>query len=494
MTSEHTNEADPVERIYYYYEVARGFASQTDDPSSAYVKILEYSSPSADKRARVLANSFIPDLFSRFASEQRLASRAVESMIDFCEDEDPKLRVGTIKRLPEIAELSQSEADKELIVDILIQLMQSQAPAELDVVKASLERAARSLPGVTARKIWRLAASATSEPVLQKIAKQWIMTTGKNTVGQYPEFAEAGIAAVKGMNDVNLFETLCGVLQGLPTLKDTKRVGEMLDVLVSDCPSADSLSQADDAALDKFAALLRQIGRLVYRQPPLSALIKYLATIIPVLGSSKLRQETQHKLLTLAYDCCLQTPPSRELDIFIPKLKDLVISLSTNLDDAPDWTSIEPATLALQSALFNVPGFPLSSDASPDLTPALRRIWAQAHTELSNLRKLDAQTTESEKQRRQCENTVTATRELLKLPSLRAKEPLKVYVSWRPLKPVTKKRPNQTSQTSQANQTNQTSQTSQTSQTNKANQPNKAKKTTASEKPTSRKKRRGRQT
>ncbi|KAK9367357.1 hypothetical protein V1509DRAFT_627092 [Lipomyces kononenkoae] len=451
-------EGDDVQLIYYYYEVARGLTGATaDDAAAAYARILKFSASNADKKARTLANSFIPDLFATFADRHDLSSRAVESMIDFCEDEDAKLRMGTIKRLPDIAVRSQSDSDKELIIDILIQLLQSQVPAELQIVRASLEKAAGQLPAVASRQLWAMAASNT-EPVLQEVALSWITSTGKAILGSVPEFAAGGITAVKNISGVSLLGRVLSTLLAIKSMKGGDDEGgkqlltDLLDALVAKAPEASVLVDSNESSPEYIAFLPKWVVNILGRHASSNSLIKYLATTaVPAMINGNISDpKGQTHILRLSVEGCASVPASTEIDIFIPKLKDLTIALARQLESDKksatnpeefecNWAVLEPAVLAIYIAIRRAPSYPISTDSSPELTPALRTICFEAQLALTNLRRrLSHLKPESEdaikleKTRWQCNNVLEVVREMLKLPGLRSKVPPQVKFSWRP--------------------------------------------------------------
>ncbi|KAK9323266.1 hypothetical protein V1517DRAFT_337948 [Lipomyces orientalis] len=451
-------EGDDVQLIYYYYEVARGLTGGTaDDAAAAYSRILTFSAPTADKKARTLANSFIPDLFAAFAARQDLASRAVESMIDFCEDEDTKIRMGTIKRLPDMAVHSHSDSDKELIIDILIQLLQAQVPAELQIVRSSLEKAAAQLPAVASRQLWAMA-SSTNEPVLQQVAVSWITSSGKTLLGSAPEFGAGGITAVKNITDVKLLGRLLPTLLSLQSMKGGDDEGskqlltDLLDALVAKAPDASLLTDSNETSQEYIAFLPKWVVNILTRHASSNSLIKYLAsTAVPaILNKNISDSKGQTHILRLSVEGCASVPASTEFGIFIPKLKDLVVLLAHDLENDKksasnpeslecNWAVLEPATIAIYIAIRRAPSYPISTDSSPDLTPALRAICSEAQLALPNLRRRLAQhkpesdeAIKSEKTRLQCNNVLDVAREMLKLPALRSKNPPQVRFSWRP--------------------------------------------------------------
>ncbi|KAK9385986.1 hypothetical protein V1515DRAFT_606511 [Lipomyces mesembrius] len=451
-------EGDDVQLIYYYYEVARGLTGGTaDNAAAAYSRILKFSAPNADKKARTLANSFIPDLFGTFADRHDLSSRAVESMIDFCEDEDTKLRMGTIKRLPDIAIRSQSEKDKELIIDILIQLLQSQVPVELQIVRSSLEKAASQLPAVASRQLWGLA-SSTSEPVLQEVAISWITSTGKVVLGSAPEFAAGGITAVKNISEIKPLGRILPTLLAVKSMKggddevSKHLLTDLLDALVAKAPNASLLVDSNESSQEYIAFLPKWVVNILSRHASSNSLIKYLATtgVPAILNRNISDPKGQIHILRLSVEGCASVPVSTEIGIFIPKLKDLIITLARDLENNKksatnpemfecNWAVLEPAIMSIYIAIRRSPSYPISTDSSPDLTPALRAICFEAQLALPNLRRQLSQfkpesdeAIKLEKTRWQCNNVLEVSREMLKLPALRSKNPPQVKFSWRP--------------------------------------------------------------
>ncbi|KAK9455672.1 apoptosis inhibitory protein 5-domain-containing protein [Dipodascopsis uninucleata] len=453
---------DPVQQIYYYYEVAKGLTGASiDETSAAYSKILKFSSPSADKKARTLANSFIPDLFSLFATNKDLASKAIESMIDFCEDEDAKVRMETIKRLPDLAVKTQKSSDKELVLDILIQLLQTQTPAELQIVKNSLERAMKELPEVGSKQLWNIV-SSKNEPVLQQVALGWISANGKQVLGSSVDFAIGGIKAVGNIDDIFILNSILPILLTLPSLKggedaeSKKLLTDLLDSLISKAPVESNISDSNEQAKEYISFLPRWVVNILSRNASTSSLLKYLSSsALPAMLNGKISgHKEQTHILRLVVEGCASRDPSPEIDIVIPKLKDAVIKLSKQIDSEKnssqdpekyncDWALIEPAVVALYIACRRAPSYPISTDASQDLTPALKNIYFLAQVASPNHRRRLSQLivdTEEynklDKTRLQCQNATEVIREMLKLPALRSKVPPPVKFSWRPHAPT----------------------------------------------------------
>jgi predicted HTH domain antitoxin len=176
--------------------------------------------------------------------------------------------MGTIKRLPDIAVRSQSDSDKELIIDILIQLLQSQVPVELQIVRSSLEKAASQLPAVASRQLWGLA-SSTSEPVLQEVAISWITSTGKVILGSAPEFAAGGITAVKNISETKPLGRILPTLLALKSMKggddevSKQLLTDLLDALVAKAPDASLLVDLNENSQDYIAFLPKWVVNIL---------------------------------------------------------------------------------------------------------------------------------------------------------------------------------------------------------------------------------------
>ncbi|KAK9448057.1 uncharacterized protein V1518DRAFT_419555 [Limtongia smithiae] len=443
---------DDVQTIYYLYSIAAGHEPAPPNLRlDAYSRILAYSRPAADVRARSLASSFIPDLFAGFADSPAVASRAVESMIDFCEDTNAKLRIDAIRRLPAVASHSKSDADKVVLVDILVQLLQATAAPELAAVRSSLQQIATLLPDITARQVWTLA-SAESEPVLQKIALNWIVSSGASLLSASDVFLTSAVTVLRKVSSLDTIKTILPAASTALTARSAKHsdsvprhATELLDVLVSKIPTP----FADTSAVADYVAFLStSVTPLFKFHASANSLLKFLATTATpaLLDSNVTATPTIRTLLRLAVESVATVPASPEVSIFIPKLKDLAIWQAGKLPDpaaaatptaAPttDWLIVEPLCIALYIAIRRTPSYPLSTDASTDLTPALRSICFNAQIDAPILRKQQAAATEDvavETLRLACANVLEITREMLKLPALRSQTPPAIKFSWRP--------------------------------------------------------------
>ncbi|KAK9462888.1 apoptosis inhibitory protein 5-domain-containing protein [Lipomyces oligophaga] len=460
-------EFDHVENIYKLYDVAKGInGSSAEEALQAYSEILAYSKPTLSKNAHILAKSFIPDLFSSFAREKSVASKAIESMIDFCEDEDVKIRTEAIRKLPDMVLMSTSDSDKDLVMDILIQLLQSQTPAELQAVQSSFDKLSTALPEIASKQLWAFAASA-DEPALQSIAVNILISTVKS-IGNSLAYAKDGIKSIISINDKNIINKLLPSLLSVAAMKGgddpagTALLTELLDALVARAPVQSAHTNSNQEALDFIAFLPKWVVNILNRNASSSSLITYLASIaFPAILSNKLTNEREvTHLLRLAVESCASGPQSPEIPILIPKLKDLAIKYGSTLrEEALDsdssskvsWPILEPLTIALYISMRRCPTYPLSTENSLELTPALRSICYEAQLALPNLRKevvrltadIDAWMT-AEKTRLQCNNVLEVTREMLKLATLRSATPPTIKFSWRPNsigRPVSKPRP-----------------------------------------------------
>ncbi|KAK9478625.1 hypothetical protein V1514DRAFT_330601 [Lipomyces japonicus] len=455
---------DPVQQIYYYYEIAKGLNGSTpDEAADAYANILSFSSLSADKKARTLANSFIPDLFANFVDRSELASKAVEKMIDYCEDEDVRLRMDTIKKLPELAIKSRAQGDKELILDILIQLLQAQAPPEFETVKTALLKASESLPGIASRQIWKILGSST-EPELHDLTLNWFNTQGKTVLSGSKEFAQAGIETVASIHTIEKLNKVLTLLLSLSSLKggenDSEDLTKLLDSLVTKAPESSALNDTNEEAKEFIAFLPKWVLNILNRYASSSSLIKYLVTVgIPAIVDQKLTtsKEIAH-VLRLSVEAVVSKQKSTEVDIFVPKLREVFITVAQIQER--DWIILEPSAVGLYTSILRAPSFPISTDNSPDLTPLLKAVYVDAQAAVGDLRKQLLQfksptTPEAikvEKSRLQAQNTLEVIKEMLKIPTLRSATPPAIKFSWRPRLPVPKKAVAETNANRQAAQ------------------------------------------
>ncbi|KAK9472620.1 uncharacterized protein V1510DRAFT_430347 [Dipodascopsis tothii] len=447
-------QGDDVQQIYYYYEVAKGFTGVTKEQMlEAYKQILTFAAPAKDSKARTLASSFIPDLFKDFAVEDTATgTKAVESMFDLCEDEDLRLRTGAIKRLPDMLPVA-IPADQETIVNILIQLLQAQAPAELQIVQGALERACKALPEIAARQLWEQTYSES--PALREIALNWAVAQGKQHLAKEPAYATAAVKALGQLSDAKALSRVLSVVMALPAYKagddNTARLTELGDLVVGKL--AAGFDPAAEATKELIAFVPKWIVNVLNRNGSPASLFAFLnATALPAISQGKLTdaRERMH-LLRLAVEGCVSKQADAEIDTFLPLIKDTVATLYHDIEQGQagsepyscDWPSIEPAVVGLYIGVHKRPEYAVPLDGESEFGPALKKIFYEAQVTLPTLRK---QETDQEKLlhpdpavlktigrvRQQCTNVIEVVKELLKPAGTRSKVPPPIKFSWRP--------------------------------------------------------------
>ncbi|RUS28188.1 apoptosis inhibitory protein 5-domain-containing protein, partial [Jimgerdemannia flammicorona] len=396
----------------------------------AYVTLIGLAHGSSG--AKRLVAQFIPKFFTHFPT---LYEKALDALLDLCEDEELVIRTVTIKNLPSLVKNSRDLLLK--ITDVLTQLLQAEDSEELNTVRQALLAVIRLDPKGSIMMIFgsSLKQKDLREKTLEFLAADLMPLRGElfaKNDGLEKLFAEE---IKKVLNDVNSseFSILVQMLLKLQLYeKNVAARQELVDALIAQLPT-ETFDPSDEDAIRKVLACAKVVIPILESGVSSATLLTFFINrILPPDRFSRVADKQKTSILRPFVDCLRLAGPKEEgVKVMVPHVKQLLLdnvalpspnaadSITAAEEVKIDFSRVECIAFACYLTSMRVP----EAMNGEELAARFRVLYQASQNNVSKLKTALS----VHKQQKEAE-------ELLKQPRLRNK--LILHPSWKaPLPP-----------------------------------------------------------
>ncbi|KAI9208998.1 apoptosis inhibitory protein 5-domain-containing protein [Polychytrium aggregatum] len=312
-----------------YYEAANALASLTGLDSlprnsaryiTAYSTLLSLRTFPHSQLKRMVAAA-IPKHFKLFPAE--IQEAAVNAHLDLCEDDDTKVRLDAMRYLSLFAKDTPNYIDR--IADVLVQLLQSESPDELQAVKVGLGCIWKQSSIAVAKKLRTHFQTGSVE--LRSGSLGFLQTEILDKANTYLESSESLDCLLELLRAISSMETLGGHAESIRSivmrLQDICSVGPRIGDIWIDLEAGILRSAPFDFRDDAGIRRLMEIGKVAHlhlkRGASSPSLLLYLVDSL-VEQHTKLAARHQVQLIKLSVDLLaesiLRSEPSALLRLY----------------------------------------------------------------------------------------------------------------------------------------------------------------------------------
>ncbi|RUP46263.1 apoptosis inhibitory protein 5-domain-containing protein, partial [Jimgerdemannia flammicorona] len=434
------------------YDAYNAIDQATDKSSKkdAYVTLIGLAHGSSG--AKRLVAQFIPKFFTHFPT---LYEKALDALLDLCEDEELVIRTVTIKNLPSLVKNSRDLLLK--ITDVLTQLLQAEDSEELNTVRQALLAVIRLDPKGSIMMIFgsSLKQKDLREKTLEFLAADLMPLRGElfaKNDGLEKLFAEE---IKKVLNDVNSseFSILVQMLLKLQLYeKNVAARQELVDALIAQLPT-ETFDPSDEDAIRKVLACAKVVIPILESGVSSATLLTFFINrILPPDRFSRVADKQKTSILRPFVDCLRLAGPKEEgVKVMVPHVKQLLLdnvalpspnaadSITAAEEVKIDFSRVECIAFACYLTSMRVP----EAMNGEELAARFRVLYQASQNNVSKLKtalSVHKQQKEAEKEKAVekaivvISNIFSCVKELLKQPRLRNK--LTLHPSWKaPLPP-----------------------------------------------------------
>ncbi|RUS18567.1 apoptosis inhibitory protein 5-domain-containing protein [Endogone sp. FLAS-F59071] len=428
---------DDVQAAYDAYN-AIDQAADKDAQKEAFVSLIGLVHGSSG--AKRLAAQFIPKFFKFFPT---LSEKAIDALLDLCEDEELVVRTITIQKLPSVVKDNKTHSLK--ITDVLTQLLQAEDAEELNTVRQALLTVIQLEPKGSIMMIFDSAFKQQDlrEKTLEFLSVDLMPLRGELFAKNEELEKLFALEIKKVLNDVNSseFSTLAQILLKLKMYeKDVVMRQELADALVAQLP-AEGFDPSDEDTIRKVLACAKVVIPILESGASSAALLSFFANqILPPDQFKRVTDKQKTAILRPFVDCLKLTGPKDDVvKAVVPHLRQLLLNNVALPSDAAaaedvklDFSRVECIAFACYLMCMRIP----EAADGEDMASRFRVLYQASQNNVSKLKlalSVHKQQKEVEKEKASEKAIVVISNifscELLKQPRLRNK--LILHPSWK---------------------------------------------------------------